>query len=159
MVRRPTTLSDRNLVVLALSLFVSGMVQATVELPGWVYDLSRAYVLATGIMIFMAALAIVRVYYRNFRIAPAKARLLPRHVVQLGVVLMALVFVVCAVAIDRVDSQPPWYGVPLLMPALTVGVFGLWDMLRWLPDRRKDLRPTGDHGARLPHPMRRHDDP
>lgn len=141
--RRPTTLSDRALISLAVACFVLGMVMHAFDLPYWVYNTVRAVILIESVFIFVAAVAIVRVYYKNFRVAPDQARLLPRHVIQLGVMVMGITFAITFQTIKYVDTNPVWWGIPFVLPALTVGAFGLTDMLRWLPHRRADIKPSG----------------
>lgn len=142
--RRPATFSDRTLLMIGLSLFALGEACSILDSPQWLDNLLRAAVLGMGILIIAISLVIVRVYYRNFKAAPERARLLPRHVVQLGLMVVLIVFATVVVTIDKVSTHLVWYGIPILLPAYFIGVAGLMDMVRWLPDRRHRPHPTGE---------------
>lgn len=133
------TLSSRRLLLLVIALFGFGLAQALTDLPRWVSDLSRAYVLIVGVAIVSATLAITHISWRNYRIAPDRVLLLPRHVIQMISFVVALLIVVAVIVIGRVATQPQWFTLSFLLPAMAVGALGLWDTMRWLPDRRKEL--------------------
>ena len=141
--RRPATFSDRALLGIGLSLFVLGEACSILDSPQWLDNLLRAAVLGMGTLIIAISLVIVRVYYRNFKAAPERARLLPRHVFQLGLMVVLIVFTTVVVTVDRVGTHLAWYGIPILLPAYFIGVAGLMDMVRWLPDRR-GMNPSGE---------------
>lgn len=141
---RPTTLGDKAISALAFGLFLVGCALVAFDFPQWVDDLARAVVLAECVALMLMSVLIVRVYWRNFKLARAQARLLPRHVIQLGLLLSLLVFNDAARTIDLVGTEPRWYGLPVLLPGLTIGILGLVDMIKWLPDRRNNIRPDGD---------------
>lgn len=145
--RRQATFSDRTLLILAVALFAFGVILDVMDDPGWLLDAARAAVIIGSVYILVASLIIVRIYWRNFKIAPQQARLLPRHVIQLGLLVILLLIHVCGFIIDKVDSPAIWYSLPILLPGVFVGVFGLHDMISWLPRRRPDLRPTGERRA------------
>ena len=145
---RPTTFSDRNLLLISLVLFAIPMTCSIFGAPSWIENLLRAAFLIGSGRIFFISLVVVRVYYRNYKVAPEHARLLPRHVTQLGVLVMVYVFVTSAITIDKVGDYLVWYGIPFLLPTVFIGFVGLMDMVRWLPDRRKDLQPTGEEKRR-----------
>lgn len=142
--RRPTTLSDGWLALVGVAIFLFCMALVVFEFPNWVYDFVRFVLLFECLALFVSTALIVRIYFKNFKRAPMKARLLPRHVVQLGVMVLLLVFSLTFWSFERTGTDPIWYGLPFLMPAMTVGCLGLFDMLRWLPHRDKSLRLTGN---------------
>ena len=140
---RPTTFSDQSLLAISLTLFAFTMGVSVLGAPHWLENMLRAATLGLSSAIFFIALVIVRVYYHNFKSAPERARLLPRHVVQLGAMVMLLVFVTSAITVAKVGTSLVWYGIPFLLPAVFIGFVGLTDMVRWLPDRR-DTNPSGE---------------
>ena len=140
---RPTTFSDQSLLVISLTLFAFAMAVSVLGAPTWLENALRAATLSLSAAIFFISLVIVRVYYHNFKAAPEKARLLPRHVAQLGVMVMLLVFVTSAITIAKIGTSLVWFGIPFLLPAVFIGFVGLMDMVRWLPDRR-DTNPSGE---------------
>lgn len=144
---RPTTFSDRSLLAISLALFAFAMACSVLGTPSWLENLLRAAVLGFSVGIVAITLAIVRVYWRNFKIAPQHARLLPRHVIQLGILVMLLLFVTSVITIDKIGLTLVWYGIPFLLPAGFIGFVGTLDMIRWLPDRRRNIHPTGERSG------------
>lgn len=143
MKRRPTTLSDRSLLGVSVGLFLFAEVCLIFGAPDWLDNILRAAVLGMSVGIATISVVIIRVYARNFRVAPEKARLLPRHVVQLGAMLVLLIVSTSATTIGRIGEDLGWYGIPFLLPANFIGFVGLMDMVRWLPDRRHKPDPRG----------------
>ena len=141
---RPMTFSDRTLLAIGMSLFAFTMACSVLGAPQWLENLLRAAMLSLSAGIFFISLVVVRIYYRNFTVAPEMARLLPRHVVQLGALTMGTLFSICAITIDKVGTTLVWYGIPVLLPTVFVGFMGLLDMVRWLPDRRHKPHPSGE---------------
>lgn len=142
--RRPTTLTDRSLLAASVGLFAFAMTCSILGAPRWLENFLRAGVLGLSVGIGTISLVIIRVYARNFKAAPEKARLLPRHVVQLGVMVVLLIFVTSAATITKVGNGLAWFGIPFLLPAVFIGFAGLMDMVRWLPDRRHSPDPMGE---------------
>lgn len=105
-------------------------------------DIVRSLVLAVGAAIVVTALGIARRYWKNYKADPTKARLLPRHVVQLGVSVAMLTIAGCAEVISLIGEPFKWYATPMLLPGFTILLLGLIDMVRWLPNRTAP--PTND---------------
>ena len=110
-------------------------VEAVVGFPTWARDLVRAVELIEGVAVVLLAGLIARFYARNYLQDPGAARLLPRHVVRLGVGVIGLTVCICASLINVLGEEFVWVISSLAFPSLTILVFGLWDMVVWLPHR------------------------
>lgn len=111
--------------------------------PEWLRDAVRAMELAEAAVIIVITALIVRRYFKNFRADPTKARLLPRHVIGLGIGTLGLTVTASAFAISRIGEPFVWYGASIAFPSLTALLIGLVDMVRWLPNRTAP--PVNDH--------------
>lgn len=109
--------------------------EEVVGFPGWLRDVVRTVELVQGCFIVVAALLIARRYWRNYRQDPSKARLLPRHVVRLGLGTVGITIASCALVISLLGKPFAWYATVLIFPSFTTLCFGLWDMIEWLPTR------------------------
>jgi amino acid transporter len=117
--------------------------------PAWALDTMRACALVVGASVIVMSLAISRRYWENFRNDPQRARLLPRHVVRVGLGVAVLTIAASAAVVAQIGGSFVWYVTPLTFPAVTITAVGLWDMIEWLPSR--NVLPDGA--------SRRHDDP
>lgn len=119
--------------------------EAVFDFPRWMLDTVRAVELVEAVFIVAVSLAIARRYFQNYRAEPSRARLLPRHVARLG--LMTVGFCISGVAsvISVLGEDFSWYISPILLPTLTIGAVGLYDMVEWLPRRQTTAAPDGKH--------------
>lgn len=129
------------------SLFIAASVlvvalESLFRFPIWLLDLARAAQLVEAAIIVVITLLVARRYFQNFRRDPTKARLLPRHVVRLGLGTVGLAVAASSTLISRIGNDFVWYGSTITFPALTIMLVGLWDMVRWLPNRTAP--PTND---------------
>ena len=123
-----------------LPLFIAavvGIMGYLIPYPPVIRDLVRAIIIIEAVVIIGITTSIARRYYHNYRVAPGKARLLPRHVSRLGIGVTLLCISSVGVMIQRVEEGSPfhWFGAPIILPAVTTLMLGLIDMIQWLPDR------------------------
>lgn len=121
--------------------FVVALAESLAGYPQWALDTARAVVLVEALFVIVVALTIARRYYLNYLAQPGKARLLPRHVVRLGIGVAGLTLSAAAGAVDALGGPFVWWRTPLVLPTLTVLVVGLYDMVQWLPVRKADPIP------------------
>lgn len=135
---------------LILATVVAVVLEAAVGFPGWARDLLRAVALVEVAAVIVITVLVARRYFINFQADPTKARLLPRHVVRLGLGTLGLSLVAAALLVSLIGEPFLWHGTPLALPALTVLLAGLWDMVRWLPNRTAPPTNDGRRGVDRP---------
>lgn len=121
--------------VLVVAAFVVAVVSGVLREPRVLRDAIRAVEILEAGLVIVIALLIARRYWREYRAQPSRARLLPRHVARLGTGVALLTFAAVAGVIAHVGEPFKWYVGPVLFPAFTVLLVGLWDMVQWLPHR------------------------
>lgn len=111
------------------------LLEETLNYGQVVRDLIRATEITMVVCIVAITLVIARRYYANFRADPTKARLLPRHIIRLGLGSAGLA-VVAGLYLIHLSGEPfLWYVTPVAFPFLAALLAGLVDMILWLPNR------------------------
>lgn len=121
-------------------------------------DLVRFVELLEATAIIVLTLAIARRYFLNFKADPTSARLLPLHVLRLGIGT-ALLTVHGSISIIVLIGHPyVWWTTPILLPTFTILLAGLWDMVSWLPNRTAPPSNAERRATDPQHHNRRRDD-